>query len=81
MSVLKKPDLTDPKLRAKLAKGMGQIGRAQSELQSHSDLVCRLLLEKKKIKQEKKNTKKQKKKNTKIKLYKYLTQTADNTQL
>jgi len=23
MSVLKKPDLTDPKLRAKLAKGMG----------------------------------------------------------
>src|SRR5215204_7582415 len=25
-----------------------QIGRAQSELQSHSDLVCRLLLEKKK---------------------------------
>src|SRR5260221_4123380 len=25
-----------------------EIGRAQSELQSHSDLVCRLLLEKKK---------------------------------
>ena len=23
MSVIKKPDLTDPKLRAKLAKGMG----------------------------------------------------------
>ena len=23
MSILKKPDLTDPKLRAKLAKGMG----------------------------------------------------------
>src|SRR5437588_1186767 len=27
-----------------------KIGRAQSELQSHSDLVCRLLLEKKKKK-------------------------------
>ena len=27
----------------------GEIGRATSELQSHSDLVCRLLLEKKKI--------------------------------
>src|SRR5215204_1625547 len=27
---------------------MLEIGRAQSELQSHSDLVCRLLLEKKK---------------------------------
>ena len=27
----------------------GQIGRATSELQSHSDLVCRLLLEKKKM--------------------------------
>src|SRR5476649_2293466 len=26
-----------------------EIGRAHSELQSHSDLVCRLLLEKKKI--------------------------------
>ena len=26
----------------------GEIGRAHSELQSHSDLVCRLLLEKKK---------------------------------
>src|SRR5438132_8716241 len=26
---------------------LGQIGRATSELQSHSDLVCRLLLEKK----------------------------------
>ena len=25
MSVIKKPDLTDPKLRAKLAKGMGQV--------------------------------------------------------
>src|SRR5437588_1771722 len=29
---------------------LGKIGRAQSELQSHSDLVCRLLLEKKKKK-------------------------------
>ena len=40
-----------------------EIGRAHVELQSHSDLVCRLLLEKKK-----KNTqhKKQKKKNTNI---------------
>ena len=28
-----------------------KIGRAQSELQSHSDLVCRLLLEKKKKQQ------------------------------
>src|SRR5438034_6422864 len=28
-----------------------QIGRAHAELQSHSDLVCRLLLEKKKKKQ------------------------------
>src|SRR5438034_3636887 len=28
--------------------GINEIGRAQSELQSHSDLVCRLLLEKKK---------------------------------
>ena len=27
----------------------GQIGRAHAELQSHHDLVCRLLLEKKKI--------------------------------
>ena len=33
-----------------------EIGRATSELQSHSDLVCRLLLEKKK-----KTTKKKKK--------------------
>ena len=34
-------------IRSKLSKTM-QIGRATSELQSHSDLVCRLLLEKKK---------------------------------
>ena len=40
----------------------GKIGRAQSELQSHSDLVCRLLLEKKKNK-----TKNTKKKTIKIK--------------
>ena len=33
-----------------------------SELQSHSDLVCRLLLEKKKKKNKKKKNKKQKKK-------------------
>ena len=32
----------------------GQIGRAPSELQSHSDLVCRLLLEKKNHKKKKK---------------------------
>ena len=44
-----------------------QIGRHTSELQSHSDLVCRLLLEKKKQKQNKKNKKikiKKKKKTT-----------------
>ena len=38
---------------------LGQIGRAHSELQSHHDLVCRLLLEKKnnkKSKKKKKNT-------------------------
>src|SRR5438034_3079703 len=33
-----------------------EIGRAPSELQSHSDLVCRLLLEKKKKQQKKKAT-------------------------
>src|SRR5215204_6964643 len=38
-----------------------------SELQSHSDLVCRLLLEKKKKKQIKKKKKKKKKKNKKKK--------------
>ena len=32
----------------------GEIGRATSELQSRSDLVCRLLLEKKNIKKKKK---------------------------
>src|SRR5947207_12676961 len=31
------------------ASGTSKIGRAPSELQSHSDLVCRLLLEKKKL--------------------------------
>src|SRR5437588_8610002 len=36
-----------------------------SELQSHSDLVCRLLLEKKKKKQKKNKQKKKKKTNTK----------------
>src|SRR5476649_3003074 len=50
----------------------GQRGRSEehtSELQSHSDLVCRLLLEKKKKKKEntkqKKKKKKKKKKNKK----------------
>src|SRR5438034_4950750 len=33
-----------------LGAGGGEIGRHTSELQSHSDLVCRLLLEKKKKK-------------------------------
>src|SRR5438034_7185274 len=41
-----------------------------SELQSHSDLVCRLLLEKKKKKKKKKQTKKTKKDNKKKKLSK-----------
>src|SRR5215211_9024700 len=41
-----------------------QIGRATSELQSHSDLVCRLLLEKKKKK--KKTFASNQKKNKKI---------------
>ena len=44
----------------KTLQDLGEIGRAQSELQSHHDLVCRLLLEKKKIK---KNKQKNKKKN------------------
>ena len=45
-----------------LDKADEEIGRATSELQSHSDLVCRLLLEKKKkntIKKQKKTQKKQ----------------------
>src|SRR5690349_22470135 len=42
-----------------------KIGRAQSELQSRRDLVCRLLLEKKKKRKKKK--KKNKKKNNKNK--------------
>src|SRR5438270_13921047 len=33
------------------ASGLAKIGRAQSELQSQSNLVCRLLLEKKKYKE------------------------------
>ena len=40
---------------------MRKIGRAHSELQSHSDLVCRLLLEKKK---KQKSLKKKKKKSS-----------------
>src|SRR5882672_5659902 len=46
-----------------------KIGRAHAELQSHSDLVCRLLLEKKKKKKkyvfDKKKKKKRKKENSK----------------
>ena len=44
-------------------KWRGQIGKHTSELQSHSDLVCRLLLEKKKKKSKRKNKKRNKKKN------------------
>ena len=39
----------------KFSKNMSEIGRAHAELQSHSDLVCRLLLEKKKNNNNKKN--------------------------
>ena len=35
-------------LKSELAEKSEEIGRAPSELQSHHDLVCRLLLEKKK---------------------------------
>src|SRR5690242_21164356 len=42
-----------PVIRAGMALSAPQIGRATSELQSHVNLVCRLLLEKKK---KKKNT-------------------------
>src|SRR5476649_2702815 len=42
-----------------------EIGRAHVELQSHSDLVCRLLLEKKKKQKNKKKNNKKKKKKTK----------------
>ena len=41
---------------------MTEIGKHTSELQSHSDLVCRLLLEKKKKKKKKTQTKQNKKK-------------------
>src|SRR2546427_4715669 len=41
-----------------------EIGRAQSELQSQSNLVCRLLLEKKKKKKKKITNIKKQKKNT-----------------
>ena len=44
----------------------GKIGKHTSELQSHSDLVCRLLLEKKKHTQKKKTQKKHKKKTNKF---------------
>src|SRR5438034_1507454 len=36
------------RVAAEVAADCDEIGRATSELQSHSDLVCRLLLEKKK---------------------------------
>src|SRR5437588_6681440 len=42
-----------PRARARPTRRMDQVGRSEehtSELQSHSDLVCRLLLEKKKKK-------------------------------
>ena len=46
-----------------------EIGRDTSELQSHHDLVCRLLLEKKKThKKKKKKQSKTKKKTNKIKI-------------
>ena len=46
------------------SNAVAEIGRDTSELQSHSDLVCRLLLEKKKKKNYKnKNTIKKQKKN------------------
>src|SRR5438034_8616497 len=42
--------------RRRPPRSSSKIGRAQSELQSHSDLVCRLLLEKKKKKENENNT-------------------------
>ena len=45
-----------------------KIGRAHSELQSHHDLVCRLLLEKKKKKEHNKKNKKNKQTNKKTKI-------------
>src|SRR6478672_13457574 len=55
-------------LRKETAAGRrhAEIGRATSELQSRSDLVCRLLLEKKKKKKDHNISKKKKKKKKKI---------------
>src|SRR5437773_3650735 len=46
-------DADDVVAQVHVTAGADEIGRAQSELQSHHDLVCRLLLEKKKNKNEK----------------------------
>src|SRR5947207_11133782 len=49
---------TAANLRASLISALGDLNRSEehtSELQSHSDLVCRLLLEKKKIDDKKHN--------------------------
>src|SRR5437588_4832857 len=50
----RQPDSGRPSARVRGLEGPGvrlreEIGRHTSELQSHSDLVCRLLLEKKKL--------------------------------
>ena len=51
-----------PRMSSLIKNESREIGRATSELQSHHDLVCRLLLEKKK-KAKKKNKKTNKKTN------------------
>ena len=40
MSVIKKPDLTDPKLRAKLAKGMGHNYYGEVRTESQDERFC-----------------------------------------
>src|SRR5437588_9690821 len=57
-----------------------EIGRHTSELQSHSDLVCRLLLEKKKkIKKKRQQRKQQEQKaNKEILMQAWTTRTAEN---
>ena len=40
MSVIKKPDLTDPKLRAKLAKGMGHNYYGEVRTESQDENFC-----------------------------------------